>query len=201
MEVEGKKIAHFKPKFFFIQNLPSEFTRDELRSFLEGLNFHVAAIEVCAYSCYSQQDRKFALVELSIDADELLTVNKLQIRETFKEVEILIHLIPEETQQQPQALVLVGISPLLSQIELMFLLREKMASPAPAPLRVEHLFRSDVANSGISLAHYHSFSAALEAKRSLNIPDPVIARFLGSQFEGALLAEPPLRDFYSEVWR
>lgn len=76
-----------------------------------------------------------------------------------------------------------------------------MGNPAPGPLKVENLFRSDVANAGLALAHYGSFSAALEAKRSLNIPDSTLARFLGSQFEGALLAEPPLRDIYREVWR
>jgi hypothetical protein len=38
--------------------------------------------------------------------------------------------------QSMQALMLVGISPLLSESELMFLLRERMSNPAPAPLRV-----------------------------------------------------------------
>jgi hypothetical protein len=58
-----------------------------------------------------------------------------------------------------------------------------------------------VASAGVAIAHYPSFNTALEAKRSLNIPDSTLARFLGSEFEGAMLAEPPLRGLYKEVWR
>lgn len=86
----------------------------------------------------------------------------------------------DDKQQPMQALMLLGISPLLSEPELMYLLRERMGNPAPAPLSVQMLYRSDVSNAGIGIAHYSSFNAALEAKRSLNIPDSTLARFIGS---------------------
>ena len=147
------------------------------------MGFRVAAIEVCCYSFYEAQDRKFALVELSSDVEDSKSVNCLKLEETFKEAKIEIHMIPDsedDKQQMHQALMLVGLSPLLSETELMYLLRERMGNPAPTPLKVQMLYRTDVSNAGLGIALYPSFNTALEAKRSLNIPDSTLARFLGS---------------------
>ena len=53
-----------KSKFFFVQNLPVEVTKDELRKFFEYRNVRISAIEICHYQLYDEPERVYALVEI-----------------------------------------------------------------------------------------------------------------------------------------
>jgi hypothetical protein len=68
----------------------------------------------------------------------------------------------------------VGISSLLTEQELFYLLSEKLnencieSKKSPKPIKVVILDRNDVENNGIATVHYESFNHALEAKKLLN---------------------------------
>ena len=57
-------IRDVKSKFFFVQNLPVEVTKDELRKFFEYRGVRISAIEICHYQLYDELERVYALVEI-----------------------------------------------------------------------------------------------------------------------------------------
>ena len=91
-------------------------------------------------------------------------------------------------------LFLVGLSPLLTEDELFYLLTYRMLGSTPSPTKVILFDQNDSFSTGIALIQYPSFSAALEAKRNINLPNSILNRFFGPNFEGAIVAEPPLGD-------
>ena len=100
------------------------------------------------------------------------------------------------------SIILVGISSLLTELELFYLLSEKInencteEKQSPKPVKVVILDRNDVENNGIATVHYSSFNHALEAKKLLNQQHyPYLSKFFGPDFEGAILAEPPISQY------
>ena len=108
------------------------------------------------------------------------------------------------------SIILVGISSLLTEQELFYLLSEKIndnSKQGPKPVKVVILDRNDVENNGIATVHYSSFNHALEAKKLLNQQHySYLSKFFGPDFEGAILAEPPISKniyktmFYNESY-
>ncbi len=99
-------------------------------------------------------------------------------------------------------LFFVGLSPLLTEDELFFLLTHRMVGSSPSPTKVILFDQNASFSTGIALVQYPSFSAALEAKRNINLPNSMLNRFFGPNFEGAIVAEPPLGDLvYRPVFR
>jgi hypothetical protein len=107
------------------------------------------------------------------------------------------------------SIILVGISSLITEEEIFYLLSDKITENSeadeqqcPKPLKVILFDKNDVENNGIALVNYRSFNEAMEAKQLLNQSHK--SKFFGPDFEGAILAEPPIHQllyktiFYNE---
>ena len=106
---------------------------------------------------------------------------------------------------------MVGISSLITEEEIFYLLSDKITENSesdeqqcPKPLKVILFDKNDVENNGIALVDYRSFNEAMEAKQLLNQSHK--SKFFGPDFEGAILAEPPIHQllyktiFYNESY-
>ena len=212
------EVHEIKSKFFFVKNLPLEVTREELRSCFEEQAFRIAAIELCQYSFFEDTERMFALVELA-DINQSRSFYQAFMRKQLKESTLELILVPTSDDQEDlspfeqqlrllarplpaesyHSLFLVGISPLLGEEELLYMLSKKVEN-APTPAAVTIFDKNESLSSGFAIIHYTSFSECLEAKRKLNVPHSTLTRFFGSAFMGAIVAEPPLSEFYEKLF-
>lgn len=315
-----------KSKFFVVQNLPVEVTKDELRKFFEYRNVRISAIEICHYQLYDEPERVYALVEIR-DMDKSRDFYQMFNNSTFPyqpnnshggsaqqpqmhHVNIKLQLIipnineggsldeynqillttgqqnfqgnkhsmdrhremssdsnkSDESKHQIRrnnsyhmnwghpinkagswyssnqgygesylgakidaggggnagektgqltidqylldcrntlftSLILIGVPSLISESELFYMLSDKIYEnnddedqQQPKPVKIIMFDKNDVENNGIALVHYSSFNQALEAKKLLNQHNPQLNRFFGPDFEGAILAEPPISE-------